>query len=153
VIGGARLEPTITVPFGIRLTPGLRWDMSYYPTPYEWFVLDPDLPDTAGHFAFNRADGNYYHVVSGPRIIWLADSVAQQFEGPLDNHMVGKRRIDNTLGGKVSLARGFGGFGTVTFTATGAKTWSTLSNRVQVDIPDWNWSALLSWRRAIRPPR
>lgn len=151
MIGGVGIEPAIATPFGLRLTPGLRWNISYYPAPYQWYVLDEGLPDTANHFARNRADGKYYHVVSGPRIIWLADSVTQEFDGPVDNRVISRHRIDNAISGKVSLTRGFGTFGALTLSAAGAKTWSTLSGRTPVDIPDWHWSVSLNWRKVINP--
>jgi hypothetical protein len=141
------------LPFKLNAAIDCGWRVDYYPERYEW----DEMPfttlsaDKRYYLGFNRSDTAYYGLSAAPTT-QFANGVLTLVSRPTTAlKPTSARRIDNTATLNLSLEREFKAAGAIRLAGAVAKTWSTLSDRVPIAIPDWSWSVALTWRVTFSP--
>lgn len=134
----------LTVPLGwsIQAALGGAYALVHHPDRYRWREIQgndsvPTDADFRG-FALNRADGRYYRAylkrVSG-------GFTERYLPTPLREES--RLRIDHRIGGDLTFSRRIGRLARVVLGGTVERTFSTLSDRASIWIPEWDYGLSL----------
>jgi hypothetical protein len=143
-----RVSLTLKSKFPVQF--GCSWKWHYFPERYEWDQILTYAP----YLLYNRVDDATYIVPEDllGLMIRYADgglllSPSAQAGSLVIHHSL--RRIDNALSGDMALQLYDGRFGTGVLRFYGSKTWSTLSRKAPIEIPEWSISTSIEWRVKI----
>ncbi|MFP4162765.1 MAG: hypothetical protein ACLFVE_02195 [Chitinispirillaceae bacterium] len=126
---------------------GLSYIFDYYWEPYEW----DQIRSSSQYIVFSRSEGRYYYIPDDFKIEGNNEGLAlspQLLPGDVVVHH-SEIRIDNTLCADISLILYDGKAGKVNIESAYSRTWSTLSRRAPIKIPEWSVSAMLKWRLRV----
>lgn len=133
------------LPGGFGAEVNAAYSFVYHPSPYRWLEIggpEPVPGDSVEFrgYALNRSDGLYYRAFLDSR----SGGMVESYGGiPLKQRTV--RRVDHRYAAGFTLRRPTRAFGTFALDFEAERTFSTLSGRAPVWIPEWEYGAAFLW--------
>jgi hypothetical protein len=138
------------LPGGFGAEVNVAYSFVYHPSPYRWMELggaEPVPGDSVEFrgYALNRADGLYYRAFLDSRSGGMSEAYGSV---PLVKKT--RHRVDHRHAAGFSLRRPTRSFGSFTLDFEVERTFSTLSDRAPVWIPEWEYGVAFRWSLAGR---